>query len=150
MIEINNCIEYTSKEINFKKLFKVINKTLRKQLKLSDKRGLVVNIVDTKEIREINKLHRSKDSITDVISFCFDEADVKSPILGEIYLCMDQAIKQANEYNHSVKREVAFLFVHGLLHLFGYDHIKPEEEKIMFELQDIILNKCKINREYND
>ena len=60
--------------------------------------------------------------------------------LGEIYISLEKAIEQAKEYNHSLKRELTFLFLHGLLHLLGYDHMKEEDEKIMFNLQDEILN----------
>ena len=64
-----------------------------------------------------------------------------------IYICDEVAIRQANEYNHSLRRELAFLFTHGLLHLFGYDHVNSEEEeKIMFTLQDEILNEVEIKR----
>ena len=59
--------------------------------------------------------------------------------LGEIYISIDKALEQAKEYGHSEKREFCFLFVHGLLHLLGYDHMNSEDEKVMFGLQDIIL-----------
>ena len=60
-------------------------------------------------------------------------------ILGDIYISLDKASEQAKEYGHSMKRELCFLFVHGLLHLLGYDHMKKEDEEIMFSLQDKIL-----------
>ena len=60
-------------------------------------------------------------------------------ILGDIYISLDKASEQAKEYGHSMKRELCFLFVHGLLHLLGYDHMKKEDEEIMFPLQDKIL-----------
>ena len=58
----------------------------------------------------------------------------------EILICVDIAKKQAIEYNHSLEREMYFLFVHGLLHLLGYDHIKKEDETVMFNLQDEIMD----------
>ena len=67
-------------------------------------------------------------------------------MLGDIFICCDVAKKQAKAYNHSLKREYAFLFLHGLLHLFGYDHMNEEDEKEMFRLQDEILNNLDIRR----
>ena len=61
--------------------------------------------------------------------------------LGDIYISVEKAIEQANEYGHSVKRELSFLFVHGLLHLLGYDHMNEEDEKVMFDLQEKILKE---------
>ena len=63
----------------------------------------------------------------------------KMVVLGEIYISSDKAKEQALSYGHSLDRELRFLFVHGLLHLLGYDHMKEEDEKVMFRLQDEIL-----------
>ncbi|MGL4948397.1 MAG: rRNA maturation RNase YbeY [Mycoplasma sp.] len=150
MIEINYCIDSSEIKIDLDSIFDTINKQTRKTLQTTDSRDLVVNVVSLEEIIEINKTYRNKDSATDVITFCFDEAGFKSPILGEIYLCWDVTLKQAKAYNHSIKREAAFLFIHGLLHLFGYDHIIKEDEEIMFALQDQILKECKFERDSND
>ena len=109
-----------------------------------------VIFVDEETIKKLNKEYRGTDRVTDVISFAFlDNESVYDPIkiLGDIYICIPRMIKQANEYNHSEKRELSFLCVHGLLHLLGYDHTKGiEEEKIMFQKQDEILNICNIKR----
>ena len=61
-------------------------------------------------------------------------------ILGDIYISVDKAKQQSKEYGHSLKRELSFLSVHGLLHLLGYDHMTKEEEKIMFKKQELILD----------
>ena len=66
--------------------------------------------------------------------------------LGDIYISIDKARSQAEEYGHSFKREICFLAVHGFLHLQGYDHMKPEDEKVMFGLQDEILDSYGIRR----
>ena len=111
---------------------------------------LDIIFVDNKEIQSINKKYRQIDKITDVISFAFeDNHDLPSNIrmLGSIYVCIPKMISQALEYNHSEKRELSFLVCHGLLHLLGYDHVNSkEEEKIMFNLQDEILNNLDIRR----
>ena len=108
-------------------------------------------IVDNKKIRKLNKKYRNIDSETDVISFALEDDDtfVNIPIrvLGDIYISVDRAREQAKEYGHTIKRELSFLTVHGLLHLLGYDHMNESDEKIMFEKQDIILDNLKIGRE---
>ncbi len=110
-----------------------------------------VIFVDEKTIQEINKEYRNIDRVTDVISFAFEDNDniVYNDIrvLGDIYICIPKMINQANEYGHSEKRELAFLGVHGLLHLLGYDHVNnKEEEKVMFDLQERLLDEIHITR----
>lgn len=108
-----------------------------------------VSFVDNEFIHKMNKDYRGIDRPTDVISFAFlDNEDKeallngKEPVcLGDIYISVDKAKEQAQEYGHSLRRELSFLFVHGLLHLLGYDHMNEEDEKIMFKLQDEILPK---------
>lgn len=110
-----------------------------------------VIVVSTDKIHELNKAYRNIDRPTDVISFALedDSTFVKTDyrVLGDIYICLDKARNQAIEYGHSFKREICFLSIHGLLHLLGYDHMNPEDEKIMFGLQDKILNEYGITRE---
>jgi probable rRNA maturation factor len=112
-----------------------------------------VSLVDDETIHAINRDYRHVDRVTDVISFAFnDDKDphdqIKDPeverMLGEILICLPQAQRQAKEIGNSERRELSFLFVHGLLHLLGYDHMKKEDEDVMFPLQDIILEKAGI------
>ena len=109
-----------------------------------------VIIVDNKKIHEINKEYRNIDRETDVISFALedDKNIIDSPVrvLGDIYISIDKAKEQANEYGHSLKRELCFLMTHGFLHLLGYDHMKKEDEDIMFPLQEKILNEYGVSR----
>ena len=107
-----------------------------------------VSLVNDERIHEINRDYRGVDRVTDVISFAFEDAkDDKSKIndpeiphmLGEIFICVAQAKRQAKEIGNSEMRELRFLFTHGLLHLLGYDHMKKEDEEIMFPLQEKIL-----------
>lgn len=99
------------------------------------------------QIHEINRDYRNVDRPTDVISFALqdDMSDVvleeEMCELGDIFINVDAIRAQAKEYGHSIRREACFLFCHGLLHLMGYDHMTPEEEKEMFELQDVILDE---------
>ena len=121
--------------------------TAFKLLKLKFDPIISVSLIDDEKIHEINKQYRNIDKSTDVISFAFldnENIDLKAAkgpvVLGDIYISIDHAKAQAKEYGHSEKREFSFLFVHGLLHLLGYDHMKKEDEDIMFPLQEDILN----------
>ena len=96
----------------------------------------------------MNREYRGIDRPTDVISFAFlDGEENKEALLhgtgpvslGDIYISIDKAKEQAEEYGHPLERELSFLFVHGLLHLLGYDHMTKEDEQVMFKLQDEIL-----------
>ena len=106
--------------------------------------------VTEEEIHNMNRDYRGVDRITDVISFAFEDNENivynNVRMLGDIYICISQMKRQAEEYKHSEKRELSFLVVHGLLHLLGYDHMNPEDEKIMFDLQELILNGKNIKR----
>lgn len=109
-----------------------------------------VIIVDSNKIRELNKEYRNIDRVTDVISFALEDDDTFNledyRVLGDIYICLEQALKQAEDYGHSFKRELSFLAIHGLLHLLGYDHMSEEEEKIMFKKQEEVLSHYGIER----
>ena len=110
-----------------------------------------VSLVDDETIQSINRDYRHIDRITDVISFAFndDESDLGKIVgdvprlLGEIFICIPQAKRQAKEIGNSEERELCFLFIHGLLHLLGYDHMTKEDEEVMFPLQEAILEEDK-------
>lgn len=124
----------------------IANKAI-KHLGLSFEPIISVSLVDEETIHQINNDYRHIDRVTDVISFAFNDGEDREKlyhsnqmvVLGDIYICVDQAKRQADEYGHSLDREMRFLFVHGLLHLLGYDHMKKEDEEIMFPLQEEIL-----------
>ncbi len=105
--------------------------------------------VDNDEIQSINRDYRNIDKITDVISFALEDDSDRIDnirVLGDIYICIPRMKEQAKNYGHSEKRELSFLAVHGLLHLLGYDHMTKEDEKVMFNLQEMILNDKDIKR----
>ena len=92
--------------------------------------------VDNAQIREMNHTYRDKDSATDVLSFPMYEADEaiddeEEILLGDIVISLERAAEQAEEYGHSLEREVMYLLVHGLLHLAGYDHMEEADKKKM-------------------
>ena len=143
-------INETEEEI---KELEEINKLLDFALKYQDINNAIFNIiiVDEETIKEINRTYRNKDSVTDVISFALedDKTFIKTEfrILGDIYICLNKAKSQAIEYNHSFLREIAFLTIHGLLHLLGYDHMEKNDEEVMFKLQEMILSEYGIKKD---
>ncbi len=144
------------------KLIETIIIAAAKELKLKDNFEVSVTVVDNERIHEINREYRSIDRPTDVISFAiedndeedfeifFDEMmedDLELPrLLGDLFISIDKAKEQAEEFGHSFERELGFLTVHGFLHLNGYDHQTEEEEKEMSALQDKILEENGLER----
>lgn len=141
-------------------MFEIINKTEEEISEIEDiKRALnraiiveepgevVFNVILTNNefLHELNLKYREIDRTTDVITFaledCYDMPRTEVRILGDIYISVEKAHSQSIEYGHSFKREICFLAVHGFLHLLGYDHMLPGEEKVMFDRQELILNE---------
>lgn len=112
-----------------------------------------ITLVDNERIREINKEYRNIDSATDVLSFPIldmeegrilsTEGDINCDdnllLLGDIVISIERASKQAEDYGHSLNREIAFLTTHGMFHLLGYDHMTKQQEKTMLEKQEEVL-----------
>jgi probable rRNA maturation factor len=119
-----------------------------------------VLIVDDEEIRAINKEHRDIDKATDVLSYPMVEfvngelisdegdydMDLDELMLGDIIISAETAKRQAEEYEHSFEREIAFLTAHSCFHLLGYDHMEQNEEKIMISKQESILQQMGLTR----
>lgn len=123
-------------------------------------------ITDNEGIREFNLEHRDVDAPTDVLSFpmipfegesdfsvveeeesFYFEPESGELLLGDIIISWDKVKEQAEKYGHSMKREFAFLTAHSMLHLCGYDHMEPEEARIMEEKQESVLTELGITRE---
>ena len=130
--------------------YEYLNDVLEYTLKKLNKENCTFTVILTKdeEIHALNKEYRGIDRTTDVLSFALNDGGTfPGPVnvLGDIYISIPKMISQAKEYEHSQKRELSFLAVHGLLHLLGYDHTLGEkEEKEMFGLQKEILNDLNI------
>jgi len=115
-----------------------------------------VSFVSNKEIKELNKIYRNKDSVTDVLSFPLTSEDGTVEInpetgavqLGDVVISLETAVKQAQNYGHSLEREVGFLTVHSMLHLLGYDHETSQlDQRIMREKEESVLEKLGISRD---
>ena len=132
---------------------------------LSFPKRVEVNLtfVKSDEIRELNKSTRNIDKVTDVLTYPYIskkpneklklkdyaldmDLETKTLTIGDIYICHDRAVEQAQEFNHTIKREICFLLCHGLLHIAGYDHETKEQEQEMVEMQEKILNDLNITR----
>lgn len=143
----------------------IFNETKKDILELADVRKVIdiaiknqkldnlefnIIIVNNDYIHELNKNYRNIDRPTDVITFALEDYEdgikLERRMLGDIYISIDKAISQAEEYGHDLRREICFLAVHGFLHLLGYDHMEKEEEEIMFSLQEEILNEANITK----
>lgn len=144
-------------ELDLGKLYSEIAFETEKVLNLKESKDLEVNVTITgnEEIREINRETRNIDSPTDVLSFPMFEFEKEGvfldlfpgeTILGDIIISFDRAKEQAEEYGHSIKRELCFLFTHGLLHILGFDHIKEDERLRMEDMQKMILDNLDIRR----
>lgn len=131
---------------------KVINKAA--QLYGLDTAEVSVTLTNNEHIREINLSYRNKDAATDVISFALNEGEepeiIDGPeinMLGDIIISIERAMEQAEEYGHSLERELAFLTVHGMMHLLGYDHIEEEDRLEMRKEEEYVLGHLGIIRE---
>lgn len=118
-------------------------KQVSKDLKIKESLYFDVIVVDDQQMQKINKQFRKKDKSTDVITFALRDASssVNTPLLGEIYLAPDYIQKVSKK---SFNEEFILAFIHGILHLLGYDHDDKKKEEVMFSLQNKILQKvCK-------
>lgn len=137
----------TNLEYDFQDLFDNAIEVTFNRLKINKNYDLSVSFIDDETIKTMNRDYRNIDKATDVISFAMldsldevshDDSDLD---LGDIFISVQTASEQAKSLNQSVNREILFLFIHGLLHLLGYDHQNLEEETVMFNLQEEIIDE---------
>lgn len=157
-IYINN--EQNDIELN-EELEKLINTVVNAALNYENATKdmeVSVYLTDNENIQILNREHRDKDMPTDVLSFPmleFENGEMVDDIgdyfddvliLGDIIISVERAISQAEEYGHSVERELGFLLCHSVLHLLGYDHEDDDERKIMREKEEAILDSINLKR----
>lgn len=143
-------------------LVRKVEKATFKHLGQKDFFLIDITVVDEDTIKNLNASARGFDKVTDVLSFpCFEKLDLpvdKSEfsefdydgshvLLGSIMICRKRAEEQAKEYGHSYARELGFLACHGFLHILGFDHIDPEDEKVMIAHQKAIMNAVGLKRD---
>lgn len=110
-----------------------------------------VTFVDSEEIKTLNREYRQKDQVTDVLSFPqFDDLNkipqVGKICLGDVVICKDKALEQAEELGHSFQREIIYLFTHSILHLLGYDHMEETEKQEMRKREEEVMEFLGIPR----
>ena len=129
--------------------YSYLDKVIKRTLKMEKVKKAIFTIIfiDDDFMQTLNKKYRNINRTTDVLSFAFEDNNkicYNIRQLGQIFISIPKMQEQAKDYGHSEKRELAFLVVHGLLHLLGYDHtLGIQEEKEMFEKQELVLNEFK-------
>jgi len=125
-------------------LGRVLRETGR-ALGLKETRRLSIAFVGEEEMRRLNRTWRGKDRVTDVLAFPLAGGGTEEELVGEVLVCYPQAKRQAEELGHSPREEVLMLVVHGILHVFGYDHERTADARRMFPLQNRILKRLGID-----
>jgi probable rRNA maturation factor len=108
-------------------ILKIARKVYRVEKKVIGTRKVSISLVSPRMIQKLNRNYRGKDKVTDVLSFPMDN----SPLLDDIFICVQRAREQAREIGHSLERELQYLTVHGLYHLLGYDHVRKTQAQQM-------------------
>lgn len=140
----------TEKEFNNEEIINILNYACKKE-KINNIECNVI-LVGDEFIHQMNKEYRGIDRATDVISFALEDekksiVKYDKRILGDIYISLDTALRQAEENNQTFAAEVIFLSVHGFFHLLGYDHMQKDEEEIMFRKQREVIESYAKERE---
>ncbi len=142
-----NIIDDYGLEALDEKRFEFILENIKKELELVKDYELSASFVSETTIQTMNRDYRNIDKVTDVISFALMDDEIKihgledELDLGDIFICVDQAKRQALDLNQSLEKELEFLFIHGVLHLLGYDHMNEEDEEEMFSIQRRIVHE---------
>lgn len=116
-----------------------------------DRTSVSVTFVTSGEIRELNQIYRDVDRVTDVLSFpLYDTVDAMPKAgqvcLGDVVICTEQALLQADEFGHSSERELVYLFVHSMFHLLGYDHMTDTDKEKMREKEESVMSRLGLER----
>lgn len=148
----------TKFNFHYKVVIEKAVKTVMEDKNIPEELDVNVLIVSPEDIRSINNETRDIDKVTDILSFPYFEYDVpgvfdeennewnEGDILGDIVVCGDKVKSQAEEYGHSEKRELAFLIVHSMLHITGYDHMEETDAAVMEAEQKRIMDILGISR----
>ena len=134
---------------------RALDEALAKEGVYGDRGQVSLTIVSPEEIQQLNREYRQVNRVTDVLSFPQYASPNEIPadsmyLLGDVVICMEQAVKQAEEYGHSIQRELVYLFVHSIFHLFGYDHMEEEEKQAMREAEEAVMKQIGLEREQDE
>ena len=150
-VKVNITDNYKKEKVSgkTKALVKKACRAVLHEENFNDNAEIELTFVDDEQIKELNKEYRNIDKSTDVLSFPLGENGIydKNPengfyMLGDIVISVDHAEKQADLYGHGIEREIAFLTVHSMLHLLGYDHVDGgEQQRIMRQKEETVLEK---------
>ncbi|MBQ9355178.1 MAG: rRNA maturation RNase YbeY [Clostridia bacterium] len=156
-VKVNITDNYKKEKVSreTKALVKKACRAVLHEENFNDNAEIELTFVDDEQIKELNKEYRNIDKSTDVLSFPLGENGIydKNPengfyMLGDIVISVDHAEKQADLYGHGIEREVAFLTVHSMLHLLGYDHVDGgEQQRIMRQKEETVLEKMGLSVE---
>lgn len=141
LINNHNMLAFTTEMMALVK--RVVKRVIQLE-KVENALEVSILITNNQEIKALNAEYRQQDVATDVLSFAMD-----AEYLGDIVISMDKVLEQAEKYGHSVERELAFLTVHGLLHLLGYDHQVASDQLRMRQREEEILNQLEIMRNFS-
>lgn len=152
---MNVIISYSDETLYNKEYEDIINKVTAEVATvygLQETDELGVMLCGNARIQELNREYRHMDKPTDVLSFALNEGDMaeseaEHALLGDIIISLERTAQQAEEYGHGMERELAYLTVHGCLHILGYDHMEPEDKKEMREEEEFVLTRLGYVRE---
>lgn len=155
-VEIIDALE-TIESVEYAKLISAVAERAVQEETGREDWEMTVTLTDNEEIRRLNSTYRNIDKKTDVLSFPLWERTTEAEpfvnpetgcgMLGDIVISLPQMEEQAAEYGHSAKREAAYLCVHGVLHLLGYDHMNEQEKAVMRAKEEALLLKMNMTRE---
>ncbi|WP_033161120.1 rRNA maturation RNase YbeY [[Mycoplasma] collis] len=146
---ILNLLNETDYQFEFENEFNDILHYAAEEFNIAKPLMIDLLITNNEKIKKISREYRNKNKETDILSFPTDWNDFKFLnflFLGEIIISYEKILNQANEYGHSIKREFCYLFSHGIVHLFHFDHQTEEQEKIMNFHVDNIMKKLGVSR----
>lgn len=151
VLEMSLEIEGFDDLVNEEEIREYVQKVLEKEYESEAPIYMSLLFTGNDEIQVINREYRDKDQPTDVISFAYHETEDFDigpyDTLGDIVISLERVVEQAKEYNHSDKRELFYVLIHGILHLLGYDHIEEEDKKEMRAKEEEILGSFGYTRE---
>lgn len=149
---VNNLLDEQPLSLAIMRLLRLATREVACYEQLASRVEVTITLADDHAIHQLNRQYRQIDRPTDVLSFALTEGEefplpsLAPQLLGDIIISLETAKRQATEYQHSCQRELAFLVVHGMLHLLGYDHQSEPDRRLMRAHEDAIMRRVGLNR----